>query len=91
MGEPGSVLVGFIQGYLGALVAMGVSDHFLTTTKATDFWLKWIVRIMLSLTALLFVWAFLAGHSDLVFAWTPFAAITAMLGTEVGRRTYDGF
>jgi len=83
------VLVGFVQGYVGSLIAMACSEHFLKSGLCASFWLKWTVRVMIAATIILFIWSFFAAQYDLVWSWTPLAAVTAMLGTEVGRRAYD--
>jgi hypothetical protein len=88
-GEPGSVPLGFIQGYLGALIAIGASDYFLKTAAPAHFWVKWLVWIAAALLAIMIIWALAFGHIEVVFAWSMLAAVAAIVGMEVGRRVYD--
>ena len=90
-GQSLNFILGFIQGCIGSLVAMAVSDHFLKSSDPSDFWVKWIVRLFGALFAVVVVLALYQGQTDLVFDWTALAALTTIIGTEVGRRSYDSF
>jgi hypothetical protein len=88
-GEPGSVAMAFVQGYLGAVLAIAASEHFIGGARVGKFWLKWIVILAAVIYCGMTVLLLYFGDADLVFSWASLAAIVAIIATEIGRRFYD--
>jgi hypothetical protein len=82
----GAVVIGFVQGLAGALIAGVASSQLLKSHLPADFWLKWIVLVAAALFAVAIVWAMVIGKSDRALTWMTFAGVASLIGTEVGRR-----
>ncbi|HYW14771.1 MAG TPA: hypothetical protein VE891_01275 [Allosphingosinicella sp.] len=82
----GAVAIGFVQGLAGALIAGVASSQLFKSVRPVDFWLKWIVIVAATLFAVAIVGAMITGKSDRALTWMIFAAVSSLIGTEIGRR-----
>ena len=84
--KPGYAALTFVQGLAGALLAGLASRQLFKSLRPADFWLKWIVLLVAAVFAIVCVWLVVIGKSDRASTWATLGGITALIGTEVGRR-----
>jgi len=84
--NPAIVAVAFVQGLAGAVMAGFASRAFFKSLIPADFWLKWIVRLAVAAFVVALVWILVIGKSGQALTWATLAGVTALIGTEIGRR-----
>lgn len=85
-GRSAASALAFAQGLAGALLAGLASRQLFKSPLPADFWLKWIVGIAAALFAAAILYLVVVGKSDRAFSAATLAGVTALVGTEVGRR-----
>jgi membrane protease YdiL (CAAX protease family) len=85
-GRPAAVALAFVQGLAGALLAAFASRQLFKSLRPGDFSLKWIIILVAILFAIAIVWLLATGKAQRAMTWTTYAGVSALVGTEVGRR-----
>jgi len=72
---------------VGALIAYVAASKFFHAPRLANFWLRIIIAIVALVSGLSLVALTLWGQAGDIFSWKGMAALAALIGTEVGRRT----